>query len=211
MKKFKFIILGIVVVSIICGGVALSKLHKQLTDPDISIHGNNIETFYYSKGTSKKSIKSLESEVEMLKEQYGNAQIYVIKHHSVAQIFICNANKVSGKEYYLDKDGIYYESGERDTTFAEEKVSSSYFWEDTVRQDLSCSTQKMYGLFLNVDNRYGALPAWGVSDNAHVKDMQIEGQKVDEVIDLTYNGTPYYLWIIYDLATDKSASEVQIQ
>lgn len=57
---------------------------------------------------------------------------------------------------------------------------------------------------------YGVLPAWGVSDTDQVKNMTVDGQSVDHVIEFTWESDTYYLWIIDDLQTKNNAVDIVI-
>lgn len=83
-----------------------------------------------------------------------------------------------------------------------------FTWKDTVLADISASTCKKYR---NISKTYGVLPAWGVSDNELCKKMTLDGQKVDEVIEIDVEGKTYYLWYIEDLKTKNDEKNIVVE
>lgn len=88
--------------------------------------------------------------------------------------------------------------------------AESYTWEDTLRADLCLTTESGYKKFVEPGERYDVLPAWGVSDYESIANVRIDGQQIDEVIEIADEDEMHFLWIIYDLQTEKQAKDVEI-
>ena len=98
--------------------------------------------------------------------------------------------------------------GKRNLSILKEKKYSS---KDDLMSDLQQSLDNTHIKYLKLNEMYNAIPAWGVSENADIKNVTIESQKIDKIIPIKYNNKIYYFFVIYDLKTEKSIYDLNIK
>ncbi|MBE5942196.1 MAG: hypothetical protein E7264_06625 [Lachnospiraceae bacterium] len=114
-------------------------------------------------------------------------------------------------EFVVNENDTVSYVGRRVCNSNHDMLSTSYGWIQTVRSDLGYSTSHLYKDILNIREVYGVLPAWGLSVSEQVKNMTVDGQSVDKVIEFTANDKTYYFWFIEDLKTQRDAMNMDIK
>lgn len=209
MKK-KAIIIVIFFLTVVGILAVIFKL-SGIYDPGNVLLGNNINSYFYTRAIGKESYESLERAMNVVDKGYSKEKLlYKSETGNVAKVFMLAENEVEGYEFLI-RDNRYYYIGGRNLVFYGVNQTKEYSWEETVLCDLSCSTKKTYKNIIKIGERYNVLPAWGVSDREQIKDITIDGQEIDTVIDFSQNGKLYYLWIINDLKTENNAANVIIE
>ena len=193
-------------------------------DPDNMVIGNNLNAAGYGKGKfHDKEFTSIEKALQAVVEEdggdYSNMKLlYQAATGNLEKVYLLESSQVDtyefhevkGYEFLIKENGTYSYMGIKSRQFKYNGQTEKYDWKTTVLSDLSDSTSKGYKKFVNPKETYGVLPAWGVSDTEEVKNMTVDGQGVDHVIEFTLDGATYYLWIIDDLQTESNAVDVVI-
>lgn len=211
MKKKRNIVIIVGIILVVIGIVAVIFKLSGIYDPENILYGNNINSFYYTRDIERKSYESLERAMNVVAEGSGKEKLlYKSETGNVAKVFMLAENEVKGYEFLIREERYYY-LGRRNLIFHGGNQTKEYSWEETVLCDLSCSTKKTYKNIIKIGESYSVLPAWGVSDREQIKDIMIEGQGIDDVIEFSQNGKIYYLWIINDLKTEKNAADIKVE
>lgn len=213
MKKKYIIFILIVVVFTIALAAIIT-----VCDPDNMIMGNNANAFGYGRGgIHEKNFKSLDEvlreamKAEKVEKDYNTMTLlYEAQTGNLVKVFMLYKDQVRGYEFLVNESGNYNYIGVRSATFANFFETKEYDWKTTVLSDLSSSTKKAYRRIVRPKESYGVLPAWGVFDTDQVKNMTVDGQKVDEIIEFSKEEENYYLWIIDDLQTENNAKDIKI-
>lgn len=218
-KRTKIVLVVVAGIGIVVVTALLFWKMSEHQDPNNRLEGRNSSNSYYTTIFENQE-NSLEQEMQKNDDRFEEEE-------DVTQLETGNITLVfrKGKEFNFDKDsgelieidyiggyefvktsGGYFYSGQRRLSLKHMELEREYTWEETFRADLALTTRKAYKEF--VKNNYNVLPAWGISENADVENMTVDGQKIDQVIPIEMDEKPYYLWIIYDLETEKDAVDV---
>lgn len=237
-KKIAVLIVTVVAVLVIIVALLAGFLGwRFLSDVEKVIVGNNINTANHEKGTmGAKKFRDLNIAIDEMPESENNdckilyqaitddsAIVFVQeKQEEQIQDIISERGKQSkkrtllysviGYEFIVNDDGTYSYSGVRRCSYAGDisKIPTEYDWKTNAIADISFSIDDPLNKFENPRETYGVLPVWGVSDNEQVKNMTVDGQGVDEVIELSDDGETYYFWFIQDMQTRNAAKDIVI-
>lgn len=224
MKKNYYILIAVVTLLVFI----FMFLYKNADFDSLEIAGSgaNGNAYEYGRNLKNREYNSFEEVVEAEKLAYdkdkillqlskGNLEIVFVMDEESLNVFGQDEKitTVRSIETVVNENGKYIYSGGRilkiDYLKYSRKDSENCNWEDTVRADLSMSTMKEYKDYV-AEGVYDILPAWGITDNENVYQMSIDGQKVDEVIEIDTTGNKFYFWIIYDLQTSRNIKEIDI-
>ena len=153
----------------------------------------------------------MQETLEEEERDYSNMTLlYQATTEKLVKVFMLCEDEVCGYEFYINENGTYSYSGGKDVDFSKVNEEKRHDWKTSVLSDVSDATSKGYKKFVKPYETYGVLPAWGVSDTDQVKNMTVDGQSVDHVIEFTWESDTYYLWIIDDLQTKNNAVDIVI-
>lgn len=207
-RKTKVIICGIIILLIIsvCCYIGISETKNTLFGANMnsSSYGKDINSDVFNCIEDAYSIKSgnTDNETIIYQKESGNVHTVFAYGYDTNQYVICY-------EFIKNTEGYVY-SGQRKLLINATDNAGTYTREDTLRADLSLSTASGYKNVVKPGERYDVLPAWGVSDYESIANVRIDGQQIDKVIEIADEDETYFLWIIYDLQTEKNAKDVEI-
>lgn len=215
MKKKKKV--GWLIALIVVGLIVAAVVFSGVVDPGNMVLGNNTNVCGYAKGkVHSQKFETVEDALQAATEEQNfdigmTTVIYQSRTGNLEKVYLLGQDEIDGYEFLLHEDGTYTYSGVRRAMFVNDFQTEKYDWQTTVLSDLCISTSKSYKRFVNPRKNYGVLPAWGVADTDIVKDMTVDGQPVDEVIEFSQNEKVYYLWMIDDLKTENNAVDVKVE
>ena len=208
-KKWKIIIIPFAVFVTVGIIVTIFKI-SGIYEPGNMILGNNLNSFFYSRDIGEEGYGVLEDAMKVADKNYSKEKLlYRNQMENVARVFMLEEDEVECYEFLI-KGNRYYYIGERKLNFHGGNQTKEYSWEETILSDLSYSTRKAYRNIIKIGEKYRVLSAWGVSDREQIKNITIDGQEIDEVIEFSQAGKTYYLWMINDLKTENDAVNVVI-
>ena len=216
MKNIRKVIKIMLLIVIAIGVVFATLTVTGIYDPDNMIIGDNSNVFGYGKGRFYDiEFETIEEALrETTKEEVDNYSdltlLYQATTERLVKVFLLYEDEIRGYEFYINANGTYSYSGGKDVDFSKANEEKRHDWKTTVLSDVSNATSKGYKKFVKPRETYGVLPAWGVLDSDQVKNMTIDGQSVDHIIEFTWGGDTYYLWIIDDLQTENNAVDIVI-
>lgn len=172
-----------------------------------NIIGNNLGTFYYTRGMKEVYYHSKDDAIAHIVPK-EKVIIYEIEDGNVFIVFGLENGAVSGYEFLKKKMGFYEYIGVKTITFVTKLERETYSWEQTFKTDLRLSLN--YKDMTKWGEDYNVLPSWGISEFSDVGNVIIEGIPVNDVRKFEYDGKDYYLWFINDVSSIESASEAEI-
>lgn len=189
---------------------------------DENLYGANGNAMSYGNDIHPQKYGSLNDALADIDEKIKSEnQICQIEDNGIVHVYMQGQNNIKFEETDINRtdtyikcydfvttsDGYNY-SGERKLVinFNDDK---KYTWKETFLADLFISRDSVYRGA--VEKKYKVLPAWGVTDNSDIKNVTVDGQKIDEVHELDVDGETYYLWIINDLKTQNKSADIIIK
>ena len=205
MKKVykKKVIISCIVITVVVIVLIIAKMVSSVGNNGYSGKSEryNLATVYSSvEETVLDNDKNYNKETLLYQVQTGKLVIVF----RLGEDYVCGYNIWQREKECCVCDGLWR------LDFSGTFAKQGYDWKTTVLADISRSTDKAYKKIMEPRESYGVLPAWGVSDTDQVKNMTVDGQSVDHVIEFSQDGQIYYLWIIDDLQTENNAVDIVI-
>ena len=217
-RVFKILII-VLIILLLLFLVMEFALKEGIFNDNENLYGANGNAMSYINDINPQKYSSLnEALVDIDEKLKSENKICQIEDNGIVHVYMQGQNNIKFEEADINRtdtyikcydfvttsDGYNY-SGERKLVinFNDDK---KYTWKETFLADLFISRDSAYRGA--VEKKYKVLPAWGVTDNSDIKDVTVDGQKIDEVHELDVDGETYYLWIINDLKTQNKSADI---
>lgn len=196
-KNRKFMILAsctfFLLLLLICTVTERSNDKKKVYSGD-HLYGSSLQV-----GVGQKGYDSPETAIENSQKKYQNeAVIFIGGTGNYSITFWLDGRNVVGEEV-MKKGDKYYYIGNSAITFCREGQEEKKGFENTLKADVEQSVNIHSG-FLKLNEKYSALPVWGIADDEKISGLIIEDQKVETCVPFKYDGKEYYLWFISDFS-----------
>ena len=117
-------------------------------------------------------------------------------------VYFKEAEDIAEIEFFR-RDDLYYRSGSKVLVYGGAGDGTDYTVEETIKKDIANT------MWRGVGNKEVSGPAWGVSCDEQIYALTVNGQKMEEVIEIDEkDGKKYYFWMISDVGEIETMEDV---